>query len=174
MPRFAFIATPLALACLALPAAGTEPAPNPLIDYDGFVALTLDLAEVREAHRILWEEFALRSRANGAVLLDTRSAEAFAAGHLEGAINLPFSDFTDGKLAAVLGPDTGRPIYIYCNNNFSDNAPPVTSKRAPLALNIPTFINLHGYGYTNVWELADVIGTGDPGVEWVGRKIASR
>jgi hypothetical protein len=35
-----------------------------------------------------------------------------------------------------------------------------------MALNIPTFINLHGYGYRNVWELADVIGTGDPGVEW--------
>ena len=36
-----------------------------------------------------------------------------------------------------------------------------------MALNIPTFVNLHGYGYGNVWELADVIRTTDPGVAWV-------
>ena len=29
-------------------------------------------------------------------------------------------------------------------------------KSRPLALNIPTFINLHGYGYKNVYELKSV------------------
>jgi hypothetical protein len=38
------------------------------------------------------------------------------------------------------------------------------TKKAPLALNIPTFINLVGYGYTNVWELGAVLPIG--AVDW--------
>ncbi|MEZ5734320.1 MAG: rhodanese-like domain-containing protein [Novosphingobium sp.] len=158
----------LALALLSAPAIAQDVAPaNPLIDYPGFEELVRDIGPLREAHRLPWRDFERSARADGAVLLDTRSAEAFAQGHLRGAVNLPFSDFTDVKLQAVLGADPDRPIYIYCNNNFSDDRPPVVTKRAPLALNIPTFINLHGYGYRNVWELADVIATGDPDVDWV-------
>ncbi|MGB7344585.1 MAG: rhodanese-like domain-containing protein [Pirellulaceae bacterium] len=36
-----------------------------------------------------------------------------------------------------------------------------TNKLPPLALNIPTFVNLHGYGYTNVYELADQLELND-------------
>ena len=158
----------LALALHVVPAAAQDAAPtNPQIDYAGFDRLVSELAPVREAHRLPWNEFDRAARTDGAVLLDTRSAEAFARGHLKGAVNLPFSDFTDEKLRHVLGDDPDRAIYIYCNNNFSDNRPPVMTKRAPLALNIPTFINLHGYGYRNVWELADVVATDAPGVDWV-------
>ncbi len=67
----------------------------------------------------------------------------------------------------MLGPDKSRPIYIYCNNNFADDLPPVVTKRLELALNIPTFINLVGYGYENVWELGEVIRMDDPGVKWI-------
>lgn len=163
MPRLIPFLAPSLLAMMALPSQAQDA--NPQIDYDGFVALTSELGEVRAAHRLPIDRFLQQARAEGAILLDTRSAAAFAEGHLEGAVNLPFSDFTDAKLASVLGPDLTRPIYIYCNNNFSDNITPVVSKRAPLALNIPTFINLHGYGYTNVWELADIVATAD--VPWV-------
>lgn len=163
----------IAISALALVLAATTPAlakapVNPQIDYKGFTSLVGDLAKVREKHRLAWPEFARRARAEGALLLDARSASAFARGHLEGAVNLPFSDFTAEALAEVIGPNRKRPIYIYCNNNFRDNRAPVVTKMAPLALNIPTFINLHGYGYGNVWELADVIGMDDPGVRWVG------
>ena len=161
--RLLLLATPFLLTGTSLPAQQAEP--NPQIDYDSFLALTAELRETRAAHRLPIGEFLARAQSEGAILLDTRSAYAFRRGHLDGAVNLPFSDFTDETLAEVLGPDLDRPIYIYCNNNFSDNAAPVISKRAPLALNIPTFINLHGYGYTNVWELADVVATAD--VPWV-------
>ena len=165
MPRLApLFAVPLLLS--AAPLSAQETPANPQIDYEGFVALTLGLAETREAHRLPLEQFLAGARRQGAILLDTRSAAAFAEGHLESAVNLPFSDFTDARLRSVIGPDTARPIFIYCNNNFSDNLAPVVAKRAPLALNIPTFINLHGYGYTNIWELADVVGTAD--VAWIG------
>jgi len=155
----------VALTSLAAPLAAAEP--NPLIDYPGFEKLVRDIGPIREAHRLPWAEFSRAMQANDAILLDTRSAAAFAQGHIEGAVNLPFSDFTDAKLAAVLGKDKSRPIYIYCNNNFSDDVAPVMTKRLPLALNIPTFINLHGYGYTNVWELADVLSIAEPRVNWV-------
>lgn len=157
----------LVLAMIAAPAAADElRLANPQIDYAGFDQLVGELGPIREAHRLSWPEFARAARAKGAILLDARSADAFARGHLQGAVNLPFTDFTDEALRAMLGDDPNRPIYIYCNNNFRDHAPPVPLKRAPMALNIPTFVNLHGYGYRNVWELADVIGTGDPGVDW--------
>ncbi len=155
----------LALAALSLPAAG-HAADNPQVDYAGFAQLVQTLGPVRESHRLPWAEFAARARAPDAILLDARTPSAFARGHLKGAINLPFTDFTAESLLAALGPDTGRPIYIYCNNNFRDHRQPVMLKSAPLALNIPTFVNLHGYGYGNVWELAEVIGTTDSGVDW--------
>ena len=154
-----------AVLSVAAPAFAQNAPANPKIDYDGFAALTVELAPIRAERRIPLQQFLAKAKEDGALILDTRSAAAFAAGHMEGAINLPFSDFTDEKLAKVLGEDTTRPILIYCNNNFSDNVAPIVSKRAPLALNIPTFINLYGYGYTKIWELADVVATSD--IAWV-------
>ena len=81
-------------------------------------------------------------------------------GHKGGAGALP-------ALREVIGKNPGRPIYIYCNNNFTDNRAPVVTKRIDMALNIPTFVNLHGYGYGNVWELADLVSTAELGKDWV-------
>ena len=169
MPAFRLAIAALALVGASAASAQDAPPPaNPLIDYEGFVLLATELFETREAHRIEWERFAAKAKEEGATILDTRSAAAFEAGHIAGAVNLPFSDFTDDKLAEVLGADRSRPILIYCNNNFSDNVAPVRTKKIDLALNIPTFINLHGYGYTNVWELADLMSIGDPRIGWTG------
>lgn len=140
---------------------------NPQIDYPGFARLVGDLEPVRQEHRLPWKEFARQARSGEAILLDARSADAYARGHLAGAVNLPFTDFTTEALAAALGDDPDRPIYIYCNNNFTDDRDPVPVKAAPLALNIPTFINLHGYGYRNVWELAGTLRFSDLGEDWV-------
>ncbi len=157
----------VAASTLAWPAHAAEPPENPLIDYPGFVELAGKVGEYRDTRRLTWEEFAARALADGAILLDARSETAFAQGHIDGAINLPLPDFTADRLAEVLGPDKDRPVYIYCNNNFADDRPPVVTKKLELALNIPTFINLVGYGYANVWELGDVIRMDGPGVNWV-------
>jgi rhodanese-related sulfurtransferase len=50
------------------------------------------------------------------LLLDARSASAYKAGHIKGAVNLPFTDFTAASLD-VIGKDANRPILIYCNND---------------------------------------------------------
>ncbi|MGE3690590.1 MAG: rhodanese-like domain-containing protein [Novosphingobium sp.] len=171
MRAFGLLAAPILLAALAMPSAAEQKLPiNPQVDYAGFNRLVGELAPVREAHRLQWAEFRRRSNNRNALLLDARSPAAFASGHIRGAVNLPFSDFTDDALREVIGRNPDRPIYIYCNNNFSDNIYPVVTKRVELALNIPTFINLHGYGYRNVWELADVVKTRDLGADWVSNR----
>ena len=49
----------------------------------------------------------------GAVLLDVRSPDEFAAGHLEGAINVPV-DRLESSLKEVGAPD--RPMVVYCHS----------------------------------------------------------
>jgi phage shock protein E len=167
--RFAFIFA-AALACAA-PAAAQSADAN--IDYDGFEELTREVADYRQSRLLGWDAFARKAREPGVLLLDARSAEAFAAGHIKGAVNLPFTDFTPESLAAVIG-DKQRPVLIYCNNNFVNDRAPVMMKLRPLALNIQTFINLVGYGYPNVYELKSAIDFNDPKVGWVKGEAALR
>ena len=47
----------------------------------------------------------------GAVLLDVREADEFAAGHIPGSINLPLSVI---DTAETLIPDFETPIFAYC------------------------------------------------------------
>jgi rhodanese-related sulfurtransferase len=139
---------------------------NAQIDYAGFRGLTQSVETYRAERLVSLEEFQLMAREPNTILLDARSADAYRAGHIDGAINLPFTDFTDASLAAALSDPNVR-VLIYCNNNFSNNAAPVVLKRVELALNIQTFINLYGYGYRNVYELADTVDFNDPAVRWV-------
>ncbi|HET9639528.1 MAG TPA: rhodanese-like domain-containing protein [Allosphingosinicella sp.] len=154
----------LDFALAALLAATPAPA-NPQIDYPGFRDLTVSVEEYRRTRLVDWKGFTAAAAQPEVLILDARSASAFARGHIEGAVNLPFTDFTDESLAAVIGK-RDRPILIYCNNNFRNDAPPVQLKSVRLALNIQTFINLVGYGYPNVRELNEVIDFNDPKVRW--------
>jgi rhodanese-related sulfurtransferase len=155
----------LHFALAALLAATPAPA-NPQIDYPGFRDLTVSVEDYRRTRLVDWKGFAAAAAQPDVLILDARSASAFQRGHIEGAVNLPFTDFTDESLAAVIGK-RDRPILIYCNNNFRNDAPPVQLKSVRLALNIQTFINLVGYGYDNVRELNEVIDFNDPKVRWV-------
>jgi phage shock protein E len=136
------------------------------INYTGFRDLTREVEAYREDRLVTLADFQRMAREPNTLILDARSADAYAQGHIDGAINLPFTDFTDQSLQAALSDPNVR-ILIYCNNNFSNNAQPVILKRVELALNIQTFINLYGYGYRNVYELGDVVDFNDPSVRWV-------
>jgi len=136
------------------------------INYGGFRALTREVEAYRAERLISLADFQRMAGEGRTIILDARSSDAYAEGHIDGAINLPFTDFTDQSLREALRDPTVR-ILIYCNNNFSNNAQPVILKRVELALNIQTFINLYGYGYRNVYELGDVVDFNDPAVRWV-------
>ncbi len=162
------ITLPLLLALSATqPAVAAPPPGSALIDFDGYLKLSREVRPYRAKRLLPLGEFRARAAHKDVLLLDARSAQAFAEGHIAGAVNLPFPDFTADALARLIGPDRKRPILIYCNNNFSDNRRPVVTKALPLALNIQTFVNLVGYGYKNVWELADVVSMDDPATGWV-------
>ena len=109
------------------------------------------------------------SEEEGTIILDSRSAKAFQKVHVKGAINVNFSDFTEEKLKKII-PSKETRILIYCNNNFISEMESLLDKRRPLALNIPTFINLYGYGYENIFELKDRIPDVDERVRLVGEE----
>ena len=158
---------PLILSVMLIAAPAFAQRANPQIDYSGFRKLTQTVETQRADRLIDFAQFKTRSAKPETLILDARSADAYARGHITGAVNLPFTDFTAESLAATIGSDANRPILIYCNNNFSNNKAPVMLKARPLALNIQTFINLVGYGYPNVWELNEVVDFNDPKVGWV-------
>ena len=127
------------------------------------------------------------SKEPGTIILDSRSTFRYERIHLQGARHLSFTDFTQSNLKGVI-PSFDTRILIYCNNNFEGNQTDFASKIAlPLqssnpvatqmasqakpvmmALNIPTYINLYGYGYRNVYELDELVNVGDPRIRFEG------
>ena len=160
-------AAALCAASTSLSAQPSSSSSNPQIDFPAFVSMAAAVQEIRESHLLGLSDFQAMAARPDTLLLDARSAEAFRAGHIDGAVNLPLPDFTAQSLAEVIGPNRDRPILIYCNNNFVNDVAPVIRKAVSLALNIQTMINLHGYGYANVYELADAVDLTDPAVRWV-------
>jgi len=129
---------------------------NPQINYPAFASVTKDLETTREAHRVSEEKFIEMAAKPGTVILDARSKDKFDNIHIKGAIHLAFTDFTDEALQKAI-PDKTTRILIYCNNNFKNEPVNFAAKRVEVALNIQTFINLHTYGYKNVYELAPLL-----------------
>lgn len=161
------IAVLLACAAASVPTlAGAVQPPNPQIDYAGYRRLAVETEAYRQTRLLDWDAFTAAAREPNVLILDARSERQFAAGHIEGAVNIPLPEFSVERLAEVIG-DPNRPILIYCNNNFRNDRPPVVLKSFPLALNLSTFVHLVGYGYRNVRELNQVMDMDDPNVRWV-------
>lgn len=126
------------------------------VDYVGFLNVSSEAYQYRKDRLINSREFIEMSKAKNTIILDTRSKEAYNQRHIKDAIHLNFSDFTKEKLEKLI-PNKDTRILIYCNNNFISNNLSFLLKAPPLALNIPTFINLYGYGYKNIYELNSLI-----------------
>ncbi|MEM7330351.1 MAG: rhodanese-like domain-containing protein [Pseudomonadota bacterium] len=152
-------------------AASAQDLPEPSeVDFAGFMDLSNEVFAYRETRLLSLDDFNTFAADPDTIILDARSAYAYEMGHIAGAVNLPFSDFTDAKLAEII-PSSDTRILIYCNNNFSDDVEPIPLKRISLALNISTFINLYGYGYENIYELAVMTETTNADVNWVSSEI---
>lgn len=184
-----------AMATLAVGLSGGDQMKYPVakVSFEDFKSLVQAVEPHRAKRLVDLDTFLQMSRKPGAVVFDSRSDFRFERIHLKGAKHLAFSDFTQGNLAKVF-PDFGTTILIYCNNNFEGNevdfatmasfpAAPVEpagktpspaqqiraqEKPVTLALNIPTYINLYGYGYRNVYELNELVDVKDPRIEFEG------
>jgi len=145
--------------------------PNPLIDYRQFVTVAETVQPVREKRRLTEEQFVALAAEPGTVVLDARSADKYALRHIRGAINLPFTDFTEETLARVIPAKTTR-VLIYCNNNFKGAPRAFAAKAAPASLNISTYVALTTYGYINVYELGPLIEVGRSKLVFEGTEIS--
>jgi hypothetical protein len=158
------------------------------VSFDDFKNLVAEVETHREKRLIDLDTFLKMSKEPGAIILDTRSTFRYERIHVKVAKHLSFTDFTQNNLAEVI-PSFETIILIYCNNNFDGNqtdfaskvAMPITrsgsiitaqfnSQEKPLmmALNIPTYINLYGYGYHNVYELNELVNVNDPRINFEG------
>ena len=77
--------------------------------------------------------------AKGAILLDVRTSEEYASGHIEGALNLDYSKIA--QEAEALLPDKDAPVIVYC----------AAAKRSSQA-----FDSLKKLGYKNVYNLGSM------------------
>lgn len=144
------------------------------VNFD-FFEKTMAQAKINRADKLIdFNTFIKMSKESQTIILDTRSKERFDKMHIKGAIHLNFSDFTQENLANKI-PSRATNVLIYCNNNFKQE--PIFKNNfltksvsfestkiqttslidQTLALNIPTYINLFGYGYKNVYELSELI-----------------
>lgn len=152
--------------------------PKALANYSDFKNLVGTIEQHRQQRLVSLDDFLKMQEEPNTVLLDTRSANRYASRHLKGAISLPFTDFTQANLGRLI-PDVHTRILIYCNNNFQGDpinfttktaAPSAANNHTPLtlALNIPTYINLFGYGYKNVYELDELVNIADSRIQFDG------
>lgn len=159
--------------------------PAAKVDFDAFEALTKEVKEYRKDRLVNLNTFLQMSKEENVIILDTRSDLMYLGKHVKGAIHLNFSDFTQENLAKII-PSFDTKILIYCNNNFdNDDKYFVTKAEVPaitvnkkevkpitLALNIPTYINLYGYGYRNVYELSEFVDANDPRITFEGIAVS--
>ena len=160
--------------------------PSAKVSYSDFKTLVETVEEHRAERLVGLDEFLDMSKDPNTIILDTRSAERFERIHVAGAKHLNFSDFNQRSLAELI-PDPTTRILIYCNNNFEGNPvdfttkmvlPPTASdevldeeRPVMMALNVPTYINLYGYGYQNVYELDELVNVSDQRIEFEGTVI---
>lgn len=162
--------------------------PQAKVSFEDFKGLVAEVETHRASRLVDLNTFLKMSQEEGVIILDARSDFRFDRIHVKGAKHLAFTDFTQANLAKVI-PHPNTRILIYCNNNFDGNqrdfaskayVPPpkpnaavatqmaVQEKPRLLALNIPTYLNLYGYGYRNVYELDELVQVTDPRIKFEG------
>lgn len=168
--------------------------PKAKVSFEDFKRIVTQVEAHRAGRLIDLNTFLEISKEPGIIIFDSRSDFRFDRIHVKGAKHLAFADFTQSNLAKVI-PSFETKILIYCNNNFEGNQTEFASKVAlprpkpadavakqfaaqekPLmmALNIPTYVNLYGYGYRNVYELHELVKVTDPRIEFEGSIVEQK
>jgi hypothetical protein len=168
--------------------------PKSKVSFEDFKGLVAKVENHRASRLINFNTFLKMSKESGVIILDSRSTFRYERVHVKGAKHLAFTDFTQDALAQVI-PSFDTTILIYCNNNFDGNqidfaskvASPRLTRESPvrsqmsaqakplmMALNIPTYINLYGYGYRNVYELDELVNVNDPRISFEGSIVSKK
>lgn len=182
------------LANVALAQPANTNYPKAKVSFEDFSGLMGEVGAHRASRLVDLNTFLKMSQEPGVIILDSRSTDRFVRIHIKGARHLAFTDFAQGNLSQVI-PSFDTKILIYCNNNFEGNELDFISKVARprpqpgqaeawqfraeakprmMALNIPTYINLYGYGYRNVYELDELVNVNDPRIAFEGTTVVSQ
>lgn len=90
----------------------------------------------------------LQTDPDAIVLIDARSADAFAAGHIAGAVSLPHADISAERLAARLpAPDLQRRVFVtYCWGPHCNGADRAAARIAAAGFEVKVMIGgVHGW-----------------------------
>jgi hypothetical protein len=166
-------------------------------DSEGFLEAAQKAEVSRQKRRIDEATFARMASEPNTIVLDARSKEQWKQLRVKGSVNLPYTDFSAAALEKLI-PARDTRVLIYCRNNLIDSKPtekaahelkggipypdefdpPHIAKSFAAGLNIPTFITLHIYGYTNVWELSAAVDPNNSPIQfhapWRLRLFSSR
>jgi rhodanese-related sulfurtransferase len=164
------------------------------VSFDDFKGLVAQVETHRASRLVDLNTFMKMSKEPGVIILDSRSTFRFERIHVKGSRHLAFTDYTQDNLQKVI-PSFETKILIYCNNNFDGNQKDFASKVAlprakpdkavaaqfaaqakpiMMALNIPTYINLYGYGYRDVYELNELVNVNDPRIAFEGSIVEQK
>ena len=165
--------------------------PKAKVSFADFKGLVASVEDHRAQRLIDLDTFLKMSKEPGTIIFDSRSDFRYDRIHIKGALHLSFTDFTQDNLKKVI-PNFDTKILIYCNNNFEGNQTDFASKVSlpkpgdllktqfqaqekpiMMALNIPTYINLYGYGYQNVYELDELVDVKHSRIEFEGSILKS-
>jgi len=116
LPNWRAGAAILLVAIVAIVATGCD---KPTDDRD------IQWVTVREAETLTQQKGFAISRAKSMVYVDPRSPKDYAAGHIPGAILVPFSDLREGAAAPLAGFDT---LVVY-DTDYDDVVARALSKR---------------------------------------------
>ena len=186
--RNTFIAILIGLFVTNSSQAEIKPYPQAKVSFADFKSLVSAVEGHRSTRLVSLDKFLEMSRDPNTIIFDSHSDFRYERLHVKGAKHLSFTDFTQDNLEKVI-PGFGTRILIYCNNNFEGNqidfaskiaAPKkslvesqIASQEKPLmmALNIPTYVNLYGYGYQNVYELNELVNVNDSRIMFEGTLV---
>lgn len=83
-----------------------------------------------------------RLAAQGALILDVRTPQEYAGGHVPGAVNLPLSEMTAAR--EIIGADD-RPVIVYCQSG-------ARSARAAAVLRAGGWERVYDLGGISCWD----------------------
>jgi len=80
------------------------------------IGIALDVADPLGHSRANDPAAAKQLIASGALVLDVRTPEEYAGGHVDSAQNMPIDNFGDRlpQIAQLVGEDKTKPIVVYC------------------------------------------------------------
>lgn len=154
-------------------------------DSQGFLEFAIKAEKYRKDRLLSAEEFARIAKLPDTIVLDARDKEANKLLRVKGSINLPYTSFSEHALSKAI-PSKQTRILIYCRNNIKTDpfeneldrllnqnltgplpfGAPTIAKAPAAGLNIPTYITLYIYGYTNVWELDPIVDPNNTPIEF--------